>query len=131
MTSLRSSERGEGKIGCFVSLIVLIIAAGLGFKIVPVFFSNNALVTTAEDLGSRAGIMPTASLEAQLRSRAVELEIPEALAKGAMTFHLLGDKNSGTCIVKLHFTRKIDLYGAYTLPIDMDKTISRPYMDAR
>ena len=104
MTSLRTSERGEGKIGCFVSLIVLVITAGLGLKIVPVFFSNNNLVTTAEDLGSRAGIMPVPALEAQLRSKAVELEIPEALTKGAMSFKILGDRNSGTCVVRLKFT---------------------------
>ena len=131
MTSLRPSERGEGKIGCFISLIVMALAIALALKIVPVFFSNSGLVGAAEDLGSRAGILPVASLEQQLRSKAVELEIPEALAKGAMTFSVLGDKSAGTCVVRLRFTRKVDLYGVYTLEIPVDKTISRPYMDAR
>lgn len=131
MTSLRPSERGEGKIGCIVSLFVLLLGAAVALKIVPVLFSNGNLTSAAEDLGSRAGIMPVASLEAQLRAKAVDLEIPEALAKGAMTISVLGDNHAGTCVIRLHFTRKVDFYGFYVMDMAVDKTISRPYMDAR
>ena len=131
MTENRRNERGEGKIGCVVSLLVLIIVGAVALKIVPVLYANNSLVNAAEDLGSRAGIMPVATLEQQLRAKAAELEIPEALVKGGITFTILGDHNAGTCIVKLKYTQKLDLYGAYTLPITTDKTISRPYMDVR
>lgn len=131
MTGLHKHERGEGKIGCMISLLVLVIVGALAAKIVPVLYSNNALTNAAGDLCSRAGILPAGALEAQLRAKAIELEIPEALPKGHMTITVVGDHNAGTCIMKLHFTRKIDLYGLYTLPIDMDKTISQPYMDVR
>jgi len=131
MTENRRNERGEGKIGCIVSLLVLIIVGAVALKVVPVIYANNSLVNAAEDLGSRAGIMPAAALEQQLRAKAAELEIPEALAKGCITFTVLGDHNAGTCVIKLKYTQKLDLYGAYTLPISTDKTISRPYMDAR
>ncbi|WP_306598080.1 hypothetical protein [Geothrix sp. 21YS21S-2] len=131
MTENRRNERGEGKIGCIVSLLVLIIVGAVALKVVPVLYANNSLVNAAEDLGSRAGIMPAAALEQQLRAKAAELEIPEALAKGCITFTVLGDHNAGTCVIKLKYTQKLDLYGAYTLPISTDKTISRPYMDAR
>lgn len=131
MTDNRRNERGEGKIGCVVSLLVLIIVGALAFKIVPVLYANNSLVNAAEDLGSRAGVMSVATLEQQLRAKAAELEIPEALAKGGITFTILGDRSAGTCIIKLKYTQKLDLYGAYTLPISTDKTISRPYMDVR
>jgi len=131
MTSLRPSERGEGKIGCFISLLVLLLAAAVAFKIVPVMFADSSLVSTAEDLGSRAGVLSVGSLEQQLRAKAVELEIPEALPKGAMSFTVMGDRSSGTCVVRLNFKRKIDFYGMYTFDLDVDKTISRPYMDAR
>lgn len=131
MTENRRNERGEGKIGCVVSLLVLIIVGAVALKIVPVLYANNSLVNAAEDLGSRAGIMSVATLEQQLRAKAAELEIPEALAKGGITFTILGDRSAGTCIIKLKYTQKLDLYGAYTLPIATDKTISRPYMDVR
>jgi hypothetical protein len=128
---MHTNERGEGKIGCIVTLLVLIIVGGLGFKILPVLYNNNELVSTAEDLGSRAGLMPAATVEAQLRSKALELEIPEAVAKGAMTLTIIGDRQAGTAIIKIKFTKKIDLFGLYSLPITVDKNISRPYMDAR
>ncbi len=131
MTDNRRNERGEGKIGCIVSLLVLIIVGAVAMKVVPVLYANNSLVNAAEDLGSRAGIMPVATLEQQLRAKASELEIPEALAKGGITFTILGDRSAGTCIIKLKYTQKLDLYGAYTFPITTDKTISRPYMDVR
>ncbi len=131
MTDNRRNERGEGKIGCIVSLLVLIIVGAVAMKVVPVLYANNSLVNAAEDLGARAGIMPVATLEQQLRAKASELEIPEALAKGGITFTILGDRSAGTCVIKLKYTQKVDFYGAYTLPITTDKTISRPYMDVR
>ena len=131
MTSPLHRQRGEGKVGCITSLFVLALLAALAMKLVPVFYSDNALVNAAEDLGSRAGIMSRNILEAQLRGKAADLEIPEAMAKGAMTVQIRGDKAQGTCVITLRYTRKVDLYGVYTLPISTDKTISRPYMDAR
>jgi hypothetical protein len=128
---MNKRERGEGKIGCIVTLLVLIVVVGLALKIVPVLYANNSLATAAEDLGSRAGILNVATVEQQLRAKAVELEIPEALPKGAMLVTVLGDQHSGTCIIKLHYTRKVDLFGAYTFPLETDKTLTRPYMDAR
>jgi len=131
MTSSRKQERGEGKIGCFTSLVVLLILTAVALKVVPVLWTNNNLVNAAEDLGSRAGVLSAPALDQQLRAKAAELEIPEALIKGAMVINVMGDKQSGTCVIKLHFIRKVDLYGVYTVPIPMDKDIARPYMDAR
>jgi hypothetical protein len=131
MNSSRIHERGEGKIGCILTLLVLIALGCVAAKVVPVFFANNGLITAAEDLGSRAGILPAATLQAQLRAKAAELEIPEALAKGAMTVKVQGDSQSGNCTIELHFSRKVDLWGIYTLNIPVDKTLNRPYMDAR
>ena len=131
MTSPLHGQRGEGKVGCVTSLLVLAIMVALAMKLVPVFYSDNGLANAAEDLGSRAGILSLPILEAQLRGKANDLEIPEALAKGAMTIRIQGDKQSGSCLITLHYTRRVDLYGIYTLPISTEKTITRPYMDAR
>jgi hypothetical protein len=131
MNTQRTRERGEGKIGCILTLAVLIAAGCVAFKVVPVLWANNGLVTAAEDLGSRAGLMPAPALEQQLRAKAAELEIPEALAKGAINFKILGDSHAGTCIVELHYVSKVDLFGVYTLKVPVDKSLVRPYMDAR
>lgn len=131
MTTQREHERGEGKIGCIVSLLALIILAAAAWKVVPAFYGNNELVRSAEDLGSRAAFVTKANMEAQLRAKAVELEIPEAAAKGAVDVKILGDKNGGTCVITLKYKRTIDLYGIFSFPMDVDKTITRPWMDAR
>ena len=129
--SRRTQQRGEGKIGCMLTLLVLGLLVAAGAKIVPVLYANNSLEDTANDLASKAGVLPVASLEAQLLDKAKELEIPEALAKGAMRVTLVGERMAGTCSVRLKYSRKVDLYGAYTLTITTDKTVSKPYMDAR
>jgi hypothetical protein len=131
MTTFRTPERGEGKIGCISSLVALVLVGAVLIKVVPVFYSNNNLVSAAEDLGSRAGVMNKGTVEQQLLAKVVELEIPEAAAKGATKVELQGDGHSGTCHITLHYTRKIDLYGIYTWSVETDKVISRPFMDGR
>jgi hypothetical protein len=131
MIHSRSSQRGEGRIGCIVSLLVLALLAAISAKIIPVMTANNSLCSTAEDLGSRAGLMTAKAIELQLRAKASALEIPEALPPGAMTVDVQGDKQSGTCVIKFKFTRKIDFYGITTYSMDIDKTFIRPFMDAR
>ena len=131
MTPLRTSERGEGKIGCVLTLLVLITIAAVATKVVPVYYSDNELTDTAKDLASKAGIMSVPTLELQLRDRARTLEIPEALAPGAMKITTMGERSAGTCVVNLKYARKVDLFGVYVLTIDTEKVITRPYMDAR
>ena len=131
MLTIRPRERGEGQIGCVVTLGVLLLVTAVLYKVVPVFYANSSLADTANDLSSKAGILAAATLELQLKAKAKELEIPEALAPGAIKVSLAGDKNSGTCSIHLHYTRKVDLYGAYVYPVDFDKIVMNPYMDVR
>lgn len=130
-SSRQPRQRGEGKIGCMVSLLVLLVAGAAVYKLAPVIYSNSSLEKEAEDLAGRAGVIPPATLVLQLRDKARDLEIPEALRPGAMTLTTTGDSSSGTCQVQLHYRRTVDFYGIYTLNLDTDKTISQPYMDAR
>jgi len=126
-----SRERGEGKIGCILSLAVLIGGIAVGLKVVPVYYSDNALAEFAIDLAAKAGIFPVPALELQLRDKAKEQEIPEALAEGAMTISTAGTQQAGTCTIKLHYKRTVDLYGVYPLVIETRKVITKPYMDVR
>ena len=131
MPTNRPRERGEGQVGCVVTLVALILVAAVLGKIVPVFYANSNLVDTANELTSKAGILSASVIELQLKSKAKELEIPEAIAPGAMKVTITGDKNSGSCSIHLKYTRKIDLYGAYVYPVDLDKTVMNPFMDVR
>jgi hypothetical protein len=131
MHSTRMKERGEGKIGCVVTFLVLVAAGALAYKLVPVFYTNMALQDFGNDLTTRAGVMGVNDLTVQLRAKARELQIPEALAKGAMSLTVNGSNSAGVCTVQFHYSRQVDLYGFYTLTIDTDKTITNQYMDVR
>ena len=131
MTPSRPRERGEGRIGCILSLLVLAAASALTAKLLPVFYSNYALGSFAEELGNKAGLYPTATLELELQNKAKELGIPEALGEGAMAISTTGQQASGICTIKLSYRRTVDLYGCYSFSVDTEKTIQSPYMDSR
>ncbi len=124
-------ERGEGKAGCIVTLLVLIIGIAAGVKLFPVFYSNNSLAEYAGDLAGQAGLKPEPLLVSMLRAKAQALEIPEALDESAMTINVHGDSQSGICTINLNYSRTVDLYGVYPLTIDTHKTITRNFVDAR
>lgn len=127
----RKRQRGEGKIGCIVTLLVLVILGAAAFQVVPVLFSNNDFLSSVENIAGRAAIIPQATIEAQINQKARELNIPEALAPGAIVVTKSGDHQMGTCTVRLKYTRKIDFYGVFTYPLETDKVKNIPYMDAR
>lgn len=128
MNNHRHRQRGEGKIGCILSMLVLISLAAVAVKAVPVYWSNNELKDAAEDMASRASVIPTENIELQLRSKARELAIPEAFAKGAITASKRGDGQQGTCVIRLRYKRVIDLYGMYTWTVVTDTEASAPYL---
>lgn len=123
-------QRGEGKIGCIISLLVLAVLIGAAIKAVPILFSNNDFVGSIESIAGRAAIIPQATIELQIRDKAKELGIPEALAPGAILVSKSGDSISGMCTVRLRYTRKIDFYGVYTYPMETNLTKSVPFLDA-
>jgi hypothetical protein len=131
MAPSRTSERGEGRIGCILTLLVLALAIAVGLKVVPVYYSNSSLVESAEDVAGQAGLYPVPALTAKLRDKAAELGIPEAAAEGATTVSTAGSKSLGTCTITFDYNRVVDLYGFYSLTIATHKVVTRTYMDAR
>ena len=128
MTPFHRSQRGEGKIGCIVSLMVLAILTGVAFNAVPVYWSDNELKDAAKDIASRASVIPVAAIELQLRAKARDLEIGEAIVPGAIKATKSGDGSQGTCTISLRYKRKIDLYGVYTWVVEVDTAMSAPYL---
>lgn len=127
----KAHQRGESKVGCTITILVLAILGAAAFQVVPVLFSNNEFLSAAEEYAGRAAIIPQATIEAQIIQKAKELGIREALAPGAVIVTKSGDNMAGTCTVRVKYTRKIDFYGVFTFPLETDKTKSVPYMDAR
>jgi hypothetical protein len=128
MTSRHHRQRGEGKVGCIVSLLVFVIVVGIAVKAVPVYWADNELKDAAKDLASRAASIPPEGITLQMRSKAQELGIAEALMPGAIRTTKSASFQQGLCSIYLKYKRDIDFYGAYKWTDDVDITISAPYM---
>jgi hypothetical protein len=127
MARNRQGQRGEGKVGCILSLLVFLVLAGVAAKIVPYWWSVDQLVNTADELASRAGVLNNDTLMAQLKAKAREQELPEAMAPGAIRVTLQGAGESGMCTITLKFSRDLDMYGITKFTWATDKTISKPW----
>lgn len=132
-SSFRTRQAGEGKVGCFVTATLLIIGIGVAIKAGPVYFSNNELSNAIKtDIGPAASRarsdMPAeelaAQVAAQIRKEAKDLEIPEALAPGAVTVTVQqgGSDAPGNVHVVLRYTRPVDFYGVYSYDFNTDET---------
>lgn len=133
-SSFRTRQAGEGKVGCFVSLVILIVGIAFAIKAGPVFYSNNELLSAIKnDIGpgaSRArSDLPAEDLSAQvavqIRDKAKELDIPEALKPGAIAVSVTtgGQDAPGNVHVALKYIRPVDFYGVYSYDFSTDETM--------
>jgi hypothetical protein len=133
MSSLKS-QRGEGRIGCIISLVAVALVGAVSFKAVPVVYADSQLATECEEMAVKAGILPLETLQKQILAKAAELEIPEARAAGAIVVTktpMNPETLSGMCKITIKYSRPIDFFGLYTYTLTEDKVINREYMDVR
>ena len=123
-----SRQRGEGQVGCIVSLFVLVILVAVGLKAVPVYWTDYELKDAAKDIASRASVIPAEAIELQLRTKARDLEIGPALLPGAIKALKTGDNMQGTCTINFKYKRIIEFYGVYQWPVEVNGSVSSPYM---
>lgn len=132
--SFRSRQAGEGKVGCIVTILILLVAIGIAVKAGPIYYSNNELVgAISSDIGPSASRarsdMPADELAAQvttqIRAKAKELEIPEALKPGAIAVTVSQGTSDtpGNVHVVLHYTRTADFFGVTSYDIATDQTL--------
>ena len=126
--SFRTRQAGEGKVGCFLTLAVVIVAVAAGIKAIPVYYSNNELVTACEnDIAPMASRATDEEVLAQVRAKAKELEIQEALAPGAITVQVIpsGGDTPGNVHIGLNYSREVDFYGITTYKFETKESIDR------
>jgi hypothetical protein len=123
-------QRGEGKIGCFVSLLVLGVVGAAAYKAVPIYYGNSELIDACDFIASGASRKPLELVEKEVKDKARELGIFEALAdKNAIRVTKTGNGETGFCTIALHYRRTIDFYGAYKWTLVTDKRISKPILE--
>lgn len=125
MTSALKSQRGEGKLGCLITLLLVVGGGAALLKLGPVYYSNMELADKAESAASMASRAPAEQVEADVRGKARELEIPEALKPGAIRVVKTNVGDSGSCKIILKYKRKVDFWGFYSMEVTTDKTIDK------
>ncbi len=123
-------QRGEGKIGCILSLLVFGTLAAAGYKAVPVYYGNSELVDACDFIASGASRKPIETVEREVKDKARELGVLEVLTeKNAIRVSKSGGGESGTCTITLRYKRVIDFYGAYKWTVVTDKRITKPIFE--
>lgn len=127
MSHPQHSQRGEGKIGCVLTLLVLATAIAVLIKAFPVYYGNFELADACDFIATEGSRLPQEQVEANVRDKARELQIPEALKPGAIqvTKSVVGTVGEGNCTILLRYRRTIDFYGFYKLEVVTDKRISK------
>jgi hypothetical protein len=72
----RRSERGEGRGGCIVALILLLAAVFVAYKMIPVKIKAAELRETVVDEGKSAGMHNDQQIHDLIMAKANELKLP-------------------------------------------------------
>jgi len=123
-------QRGEGKLGCIVSLLVVGAIAAAAYKAVPVYFGNSELIDACGFIASGASRKPVETLEREVKDKARELGVIEVLTdKHAIRITKTSGGEAGTCTITLRYKRIIDFYGLYQWTLVTESTITKPIFE--
>jgi Tfp pilus assembly major pilin PilA len=121
------NQRGEGKIGCIISILFFGILAAAAYKAVQIYYGNSELIDACDFIASGAAGKNIETLEREIKMKARDLGVVEVLtSKNAVRVSKTANGEAGSCTITLHYKRTIDFYGAYQLSLVTDKSISRP-----
>ena len=124
------NQRGEGKLGCFISMLVLGVVGAVAYRAVPVYYGNSELVDACDFIASGASKKPIETLEREVKEKAKEFGVIEVLTnKNAVRITKSGTADAGLCTITLHYSRTIDFYGTYKWTLVTDKRISKPIFE--
>jgi hypothetical protein len=123
-------QRGEGKLGCLVSLLVVGALVAVAYKAVPIYYGNSELIDACGFIASGASLKPIEILEREVKDKARDYGVIEALTdKGAVRVTKTTGAESGTCTIRLHYKRIIDFYGVYQWTLETDSVITKPIFE--
>lgn len=107
----RRSERGEGKLGCIIGLVLLAIAVWVGIKVIPVRVSVGALQDFVEQTAEKGSLLRDSpsgdSKEKQVVYLIMQKADQERLPVKAEDIDVKFTQQ--TCWIKVKYTVTIDL----------------------
>ena len=123
-------QRGEGKIGCIFSLLIVGALGAAAYKAVPVYYGNSELIDACGFIASESSGKPVETTVREVKDKAKELMVVEALTqKGAIRVTKTSNGEAGTCTITLHYSRVIDFYGLYQWTLVTDSRTSKPIFE--
>lgn len=114
----RTPDRGEGKLGCVIWLIILALAGLIAYKAIPVKLASSQLYDYMDDQARFGARVSPEALRSRIVRRAKELELPvrERDVKVA--------KRGGMIRMECQFTVPVNVLG-YTYDWDFDLVVDR------
>ena len=129
MSDRTTKQRGEGKVGCTVSLLVMAILVAIAIKVIPVYYADNQIYDIVARKAEQAAGRRAEDMEKEIRIAIRELGIPEAMAPRAITIRKTMSGDVGNVTVTMRYSHKVDLYGIAQWPFNVDKTMSHPVLE--
>lgn len=124
------TQRGEGKVGCILTMLILGAVGAIAYKAIPVYYGDSELVDACDFIASGASKKPIETIEREVKDKAKELGVIEVLMdKKSVRVSKASTGESGTCTITLRYSRTIDFYGAYKWTRVMDKRITKPIFE--
>ena len=77
-TSGNRSERGEGRFGCLVGLVLLLVAGLIAYRMIPIKVKSADLRDTVVDESKSAGRQGDKAIRRNILYKAEQLELPVA-----------------------------------------------------
>ncbi len=131
MNERMKSQRGEGKVGCSISLLVLIIVGGISLKAVPAYYADNQIIDLVQRKIEQAAGRTSEDLEKEIRIeiRQQSIDVPEAVAPSAIKIRKTLVDNAGNVKAFVKYSHKIDFYGITDYTIIVDKQLEMPLLE--
>lgn len=113
------ASSGQGKVGCFLWAAVLVIAALVAYKAIPVKLQSVELFDYIDEQAQFSGRTAGEELRKRILKRAEELEVP------LESKNLKIEKDDRRVRIDCHYTVKLDFW-VYTYEWRFEHKIDRP-----
>ena len=114
----RRAGIGEGKLGCILWLVVLLLVGLIAYRAIPIKIAASELYDYMDDQARFSGRASAAALKANVLRRAKELELPVTARDVTV------QKRGGTVRMQCKFTAPVNVLG-YTYNWDFDLVVDR------
>jgi len=115
----RGVETGDGKIGCIIWLLIVLVVALVGWKAIPVKIASSELYDFMVEQAKWAVNMSNDDLKKAIFNESKRLDLPVAIERITVS------KEAGRVKMRAQFTVPLDFPG-YVYNWDFDLQVERP-----